>query len=616
MGGYKGKILEVNLTTGAISHSTIDEDVLRKFIGGSGLAAKLFLDRVPPDVDALSAENILFVMNGPITGTGLPGSARISVCAKSPLTNMWGESSCGGFFGPELRFAGYDGIAIKGVSPKPVYLLIDDDKVEICDASDLWGKDTYDVTDLLYKKVTGTRKPRVLVIGPAGENLVRFAGIVSDKADLAARCGMGAVMGSKKLKAIVARGTGKVEPGMPDGFVKKRKEIMETVKTSMVAWALKNLGTNAGMAGGVMTGDTPSKNWALGLNLGALGTVDAPTMNRSYLTKAHACYACPIASKRVCRVAAGPYKIKEGPGPEYETCASFGTLLLNNDMAAIIKANELCNRHGMDTISCGAAIAFALDCLENGLISRDDVDGVQLEWGNASAVLQMVDKIAKRDGFGDTLAEGTRRAAEKIGGNAADYTIEVKGLDLPMHDPRANHALGITYATSVRGACHVNSGVFFDHSFVSDELGVPAGQQPKESEGKAARTIVYEDLGRVVNSAGVCWFTVLPLNFEGLLEELRITSGFDYDLKEMMECGARIWMLQRGLSNLMGITAADDRLPKRIMTAHKEGGAAGSVPDLKLMLKDYYRLRPLNANGRPPKEKLQSLGLSELAARL
>ena len=371
MGGYKGKILEVNLTTGAISHSTQDADVLRKFIGGSGLAAKLLFDRVPPDVDALSAENVLFVMNGPITGTGLPGGGRISVCAKSPLTNMWGESSSGGFFAPELRFAGYDGIAIKGISRKPVYLLIDDDRVELCDASDLWGKDTYEVTDLLGKRLAGKRKVRVLAIGQAGENLVRFASVVCDKADLAARCGMGAVMGSKKLKAIVARGTGKVEPGMPEGFAKKRKEISEKVKGSMVAVALKAMGTNAGMGGGVMTGDTPAKNWALGSNLGALGTIDAPAMNRSYLTKAHACYACPISSKRVCRVITGSYKTKEGPGPEYETCASFGSLLLNNDMAAITKINELCNKYGIGCKKLGKLIVAT---------AHEELEGLDRLW--------------------------------------------------------------------------------------------------------------------------------------------------------------------------------------------------------------------------------------------
>jgi len=259
-----------------------------------------------------------------------------------------------------------------------------------------------------------------------------------------------------------------------------------------------------------------------------------------------------------------------------------------------------------------------MDCFENGLIDSKDTDGIELKWGNVDAVLKMLDKIVKRDGFGDTLAEGSKRAAERIGRNASDYTVEVKGLEVPMHDPRAGHGMGLAYATSIRGACHLQHGDLFTEMniLLRPEIGLTGPYQGKVSEGKAEMTLISENLGMVVNAAVICWFVMLSLGIEDLLYALRATSGFDYDIKEMMECGERLWMFKRGLDNLMGITAADDRLPKRIMTPTKEGGAAGSVPNMELMLKEYYSLRPLDANGRPTKEKLQSLGLSELAAKL
>jgi aldehyde:ferredoxin oxidoreductase len=618
MASYKGKILEVNLANGSIAHSTLEQDILRRFIGGSGLAAKLFLDRVSPDVDPLSGENILFIMTGPLAGTALPGVSRLAAGFKSPLTNIWGESNCGGNFGPELKFAGYDGIAIAGISDRPVYLFIDDDRVEIRDASDLWGRDIYETTDLLKERIGGRRSAKVLAIGPAGENLVSYASAINDKDAVLGRCGTGAVMGAKKLKAIAVRGSGKVEPARPAEFEKLRKHIMEKVRASATTYKLRKYGTDGGMVDGAMSGDLPIKNWSLGKNLALASKIDGATLSEKYLTRTHACYGCPVACKRVIRVEEGPYDVDEGPGPEYETCASFGSLLMVDDLAGIVKANEVCNRYGLDTISCGASIAFAIDCFENGIIGKQDTDGIELKWGDMGAILKMVDKIARRDGFGDTLAEGSKRAAQKIGRNAYNNAIEVKGLELPMHDPRAGHGLGLAYATSVRGGCHLTHIVAYTETgtFVAPEIGLHGDYDPKTSEGKAEMTIVSENLAMVVNSAIICQFVLLSLSVGDVLDMLRTTTGFDYDLKEMMECGERTWLLKRGLCNLMGVGAADDRLPQRILTPTNEGGAAGSVPDIDLMLKQYYKLRPLDAEGRPTREKLHSLGLSDLAARL
>ncbi|HEY48732.1 MAG TPA: aldehyde ferredoxin oxidoreductase family protein [Dehalococcoidia bacterium] len=618
MKGYMGNILEVNLTTGAVGKTTVEREVLRKFIGGGGVAAKLFLDRVSPDVDPLSGGNVLFLMTGPLTGVRLPGAARFAACFKSPLTGIWGETNCGGNFGVGMRFAGYDGIAIEGASDKPVSIVIEDEHVEIRDASDIWGMDTYEVTDILKKQFKGGKEVKVLTIGQAGEKLVRYAAIINDKRSALGRTGGGAVMGSKKLKAVVIRGTGSVEPADAAGFEKIRKEVLEKVKTSKDTESLRAYGTAGGMVAGTKRGDVPYKNWALGQDLDIARKISGQVMAKEYLVKTAACHGCPVACKRVVSVKEGPYATEEGPGPEYETLASFGSMLMVDDLAGLIKINEACNRYGVDTISCGCTIAFAIDCFENGIIDSGDTGGIELKWGNADAVLKMVERIGRREGLGDILAEGSRRAAQRLGGKAVDYAIESKGLEAPMHDPRAGHGLGLAYATSIRGACHNQHLVLAIEAdgMSYPEIGLPGPYEAKTSEGKAKMTMLCEDLGMVVNSAIICQFVLGSLSLRDLVDMLRTTTGFDYSLAEMMECGERIWLLKRGLCNLMGVRAVDDRLPKRMLTPVKEGGAAGSVPDMALMLRDYYRLRPLDDEGRPAKDKLRSLGLSDLADRL
>ena len=618
MAGYMGKMIEVNLTTGAIKKFTIGQDVLRKFMGGSGLGAKLFLDTVSPDVDPLSGDNTLFFTTGPLTGTNIPGGARSTACFKSPLTNIWGESNCGGSFGPELRYAGYDGIIVKGASAKPVYLLIDDDRVEIKDATDLWGKDTYQTADALKQNIGGTRKATVLAIGQAGENLVKYACIVNDGYAKFGRCGGGAVMGSKKLKAIVVRGTGKLEFANPAEFQKRRKEIADKSKEHIAIQFMKEHGTNGGMTVLAVTGDLPGKNWSLGDNTDVASKVNGVTVTEQYLVSPHSCYGCPNGCKRVVRVKEGPYKVDASPGPEYETAASLGTLLMVDDLPGLIRANELCNRYGLDTITCGSTIAFAMDCFDNGIISSNETDGMDLKWGNIVAVLELIEKIARREGFGNILAEGSRKAAQKIGKAAVDYAVEVKGLEVPMHDPRAGHSLGLAYATSIRGACHVsnlNTSIEMN-TIVAPEIGLTGTYEGMKSEGKAEMTMISENLASICNAATLCTIAVMPWAMQDIVDMLRTTTGFDYDVKEMMECGERIWMLKRGLDNLMGVKRADDRLPKRILTPTKEGAAAGSVPNMELMLKEYYSLRGLDSKGRPSKAKLNSLGLAELAAKL
>ena len=616
MGTNRGKILDVDLSTGTVSTSTVDEDTQRKFIGGSGLAAKLFLDRVPPNTDPLGEKNTLFLMGGPLAGTSFPTSSRVTAAYKSPLTGIWGQATAGGSFAAEMKNAGYDGISITGASAKPVYLYIEDDKVEIKDAADLWGKDCYETTDIL-KERHGT-KADMLEIGTAGENLVKFAGMMNGKWGSISRCGGGAVMGSKKLKAVVIRGTGKVAPAVPEAFDGVRKVAVDKLKESVITQALTAAGTAMGVEVNAMTGVLPVKNYTVGEGNYLGPKLSGGAITAQYLTKPHACLTCPIACKRTVKVAEGPYAVEEGPGPQYETVGAFGSLMLIEDLAAVIKMGEMANRYGMDSISCGATIAFAMECFDKGLITSEDLDGNQLRWGNPDDVLAIMDKIAKRQGFGDVLAEGSRSAARKIGKNSEDFTVEVKGLEFALYDVRGSHGHGLGFVMSNRGACHVASEIGKIESGWTTwpEIGIAGGYDPKADEGKGELNVTCENVAMLSNSVTMCQFGLMSMSITDLVEALKAATGFDYTLDELMECGARIWMLLRGLNNLMGVTAADDRMPKRILTPHTEGGAAGSVPNIELMLKDYYKTRGLEANGRPQKAKLESLGLTDLAARL
>ena len=618
MGGYAGKILEIDLSTWKIGTGSIKEEDRKKFIGGSGLAAKIFFDSFDPKVDPLSSENPLIIMTGPVVGTQFPGTSRFAVCGKSPLTGIWGEGTCGGNFGPELKFAEIDGIIFRGISPTPVYLAIEDDRIELRDASDLWGMDNYALTDLLKERHGKEKRPKVLSIGPAGENVVKFAAICNDKGDFIGRTGMGALMGSKRLKAIVVKGTRKVEISHPEEYATLRKLLVEKSRDSMVAQSFRSMGTDVGMDLFMMTGDVPIKNWMIGEDLKLSANLGGPAMTEKYLTRNHACSFCPIACKRVVKVDDGPFKTEEGPGPEYETCSSFGTLIMNGDLAGVIKANEWCNRYGMDTISCGATIAFAMEAFEKGLITQKDTGGIDLTWGNVDGAIELLHKIAKKEGIGAVLSEGTREAARRLGKGAEEFSVEVKGLEVPMHDPRGFHGMGLAYMTSIRGACHlmhlalpVEQGMnaFREAGFQENYLG-------QTSEGKAEMIKICENLGLPCNSLVICEYVAWTLSANDLAEMVRVTTGFDFTLKDLLACGERTWLLKRGLGNMMGVGAKDDQLPKRILTPLKEGSAAGSVPDVEKLLREYYEIRGMDREGKPKKEVLIKAGLNELAEKL
>ncbi len=614
--GYAGRFLRVDLTEGRCSPFTVENDRLRKFIGGSSLGAKLFLDGYPLDADPLAPESPLMVMTGPMVGSGFPGTSRFAVCAKSPLTGIWGESACGGTFGPELKKAGYDGIVITGRAEKPVVLSIVEGEAKLTDASGLWGRDIYETTDLLKEADKGAK---TLVIGPAGENLVRFAAIGNDKGHFVGRTGLGAVMGAKRLKAISVRGEGKLAKADEARFRELHREAVQQIKDSALAGSLHAMGSDANMDLGMINGDVPVKNWSVGEDFDLSSALSGPTLSETYLTRAHACTHCPVACKRVVRVPDGPFQTEEGPGPEYETCGAFGTMIMNSNLAGVIKANELCNRLGMDTISCGSAIAWAMELFEKGTLTVKETDGLDLAWGNMESVLALLPRIARREGFGDLLAQGSLAAARKIGGNAVDAVVHVKGLDLPMHDPRGFHGMGLAYMMSNRGACHLQ------HAVLATEQGMASWPQlfPMKddykgttSEGKAELVFHSENYGILGNSLSICHYLTDCLKPETIRDAFNAITGFGLDFDGLMACGARDWTLKRGINNLLGVTEKDDVLPKRIMTPLKEGAGAGSVPDVEKLKREYYALRGLDERGFPREEKLRELGLDDLRERL
>ena len=616
MNGYAGKFLEVDLTKGACSSFTIEEARLKKFIGGSCLAASLYLEKYNLNADPLAPESPLMVMNGPLVGSGFPGSSRFAVAAKSPQTGIWGEAACGGNFGPELKKAGYDGIIITGQSKSPVILSVINGEAKISPADKLWGKDIYEVTDICKAE---DKAIKVLAIGPAGENLVKFAAIANDKAHFIGRTGLGAVMGAKKLKAIIVRGNQSLGKANEEKYKEIFKAAMAELKGSAFADSLHLMGTDAMMDLGMMTGDVPIKNWTVGEDFELSAKLSGPTMRETYLTKAHACANCPIACKRVVAVKDGPYQTEEGPGPEYETCGTFGTMIMNYDLAAVIKANELCNRYGMDTISAGATIAMAMELYEKGIIDKNKTDNLELTWGNMETVLALLKKISVREGFGNILAEGSLKAATQLGAKDLDSVVHVKGLELPMHDPRGFHGMGLAYMMSNRGACHMQ------HAAMGMEQGMVSWSQlfemkedydGKTSEGKARLVYNSENYGILDNSLSICHYLMYCLSPETLRDAFNAITGFNFEFKDFLTCGARDWTLKRGINNLLGVTVKDDVLPKKILTPLLEGAGAGSIPDMKLLRDEYYAIRGLTPNGIVSEEKLLELGLPELRDKL
>jgi len=614
MSGNYHKLLKIDLGAGTIETIDLEEAMMRTHVGGSSLAARLFFEADGYQYQPLAAESPLYIITGPMVGTNFPGTSRFVLCARSPLTGIWGESASGGFWGAELKKAGFDGISIEGKAAVPSYIMIDDSNVSVMDAGELWGLDTYQTVDALKDKYKGQRSVRILAIGPAGENLVKYAAVSNDKAHYCGRTGMGSVMGSKNLKAIVVRGNGKVPVADQKTYQEARKTALANIKESMIAASMHDLGTAAAMDMGMMTGDVPIKNWSLGEDYEMAAALGGPAIHETILEGRVACYTCPIGCKPVVAVDHPEYAIAKGPGPEYETCATFGTMIMNDDLNAVAYANELCNRLGLDTITCGATLAFMMDCYANGLLSLQDLDGVDMAWGNVDAAIKTVQKIAYREGFGDRAAEGSQALAASIGKDAEKYAVTVKGLELPMHDPRGFHGQGLAYMNSNRGACHLQHAVqAVEQGMVAwPEVGLEEDYAATESAGKAKMVCISENIGQMANAACICQFVHWAMGLDEFLDGFNAVTGYGFDMQELIAAGQRAWVLKRALNNIMGVTAADDRLPQKVLTPTAEGSAAGSVPDEDLMRKEYYEIRGLDEKGFPTSGLLQELGLTFL----
>jgi len=604
-----GKILRVNLSDHSIKVERLNDALLEDYIGGKGLGTRILYDELNPEVKGLDPENKLIYMTGPLTGLI---SSKIEIIAKSPLCLGIGDSNMGGFFGPELKFSGFDGIIFEGKSENPVVLSIIGEDIDLIEAKKLkvWKKST-GRTEKSIRDYYKDPKIRVACIGPAGENQVLFASIMSDKR-AAGRTGMGAVMGSKNLKAVAVKANIKESIGIanPEKFLELFQKYIKNVYKDMVVSAFSQMGTVSGMTLGMVVGDTPIKNWAK-------GTFDVKKIDANAFAsiniKTPTCYACNVHCHRWIKV--GNY---EGKGPEYETIAAFGTLLMNGELEPILEANTKCNDLGLDTISCGSVIAWAMEAFEKGLITEEDV-GMDLTWGNMDSVLKLIDMIAKKQDFGAILAEGVMRASKKIGKGSEEFAIHVKGLEMPMHDPRAINGMGLQYATELVGARHSTANQIIPMGLVNipiPEIGIKKSPNRVKPEGQAEAVIKIQDFNAVASSFITCSFpTSTGKLMKNQVEIYNVVVGKKLKMDEIMKIGERITNLRRAFNIRCGLTPKDDTLPKRITSEPlTEGGAKGNTVDIDQMLKDYYELRDWDPNtGKPSKEKLISLGLKKIA---
>jgi aldehyde:ferredoxin oxidoreductase len=599
MKGWIGKLLRVDLTKGECKVEELDKNLAAKFIGGRGLGSKILFDEIDPKVDPFSPNNKLIMATGPLTGTSASASGRYMVITKAPLTGTIGCSNSGGHFGAELKYAGFDAIVFEGKAKEPVYLCIEDGKAELRDAKALWGKTTHETTDQILSETD--MDARVACIGPAGEKLVRYACVINDKHRAAGRSGVGAVMGSKNLKAVAVKGSGSVAVADKEAFRKAALDVFQKVKANPVtSKGLPAYGTcvlvNIINASGIF----PTRNFSEGVFEGA-EKISGETLADDILIRNRACFSCPIACGRVVKVTNPKYECF-GEGPEYESDWSMGACCGVDNLDAVAKGNYLCDTLGLDPISAGVTIACGMELFQRGILSTKEV-GRSLNFGDADAMVEMVRQIGYREGFGDALAEGSYRLAEKYG--HSEYSMTVKKQEFPAYDARGVQGMGLQYATSNRGACHVRGYL------ISPEiLGSPQKLDPFETEEKAGWVKTFQDLTAVVDSAGLCLFNTFAFGGPEIVEYLKAATGVEMNLEELMRAGERIWNLEKMFNLKAGISGKEDRLPDRLLKDPMPGGPAkGRVAELGKMLPEYYELRGWDKEGVPTKEKLKELGL-------
>ncbi len=630
--GFHNKIIRINLSNGCITFDEPGENFFRRYLGGRGVIGYYLLNELEAGIDPLSPENKLIFTASVITGAKIPGAGRHSVGAKSPLTGFYGESESGGFWGPELKSAGYDGIILEGRAEKPVYLFIKDDRIELKDASHLWGQTVLETNDMLIEE-TGEAKLKTLIIGPAGENLVKFAGIAHDLSHYHGRTGMGAVMGSKNIKAVVVRGTGRQEFFNQDKLKEIFRYFTENFQNNNDNKNQHQHGTSDYYFGSQAAGTLPTYNYRKGYFEKL--EYDADELHAALKKKTEGCYACPLRCKQVFE-AEKPYKINGRlGGPEFETLGAFGSICGISDMYAAPKAHEICNQLGIDTVSAGVTIAFAMECYERGLISKEDTDGIELEFGNVEAMFSMLKKIAYRDGFGNILAEGSKKAGKIIGKGAEKYSMQVKGQEFAVAEPRAKFGVGLAYAVSPTGADHLQHE--HDGAFDSALTGYSHTADDPHSMLKTLYSLGWYDpvpslsLGfekvalfthlqhywSLFNMLDICIFTFQPvrtLKITHIPEIVKAVTGWDTSLMELIEAGRRGTTMARLFNLKHGMTKEDDlNIPDRMFEGLQEGPLNGSKLDreeFEKAVSSYYEMMGWDSEeGIPLESTVHYLGI-------
>lgn len=596
--GWMGTMIRVNLTDGTIIKEALNMKDANDFVGARGLGTKYYCNEVDPGIDPLSPENKLIFMTGPLTGTAAPSGGRYEVVSKAPLTGAIGAANSGGHFGPELKYAGYDGIIFEGKADHPVYLHIDDDLVEICDASDLWGKGVHVVTDELVERHGSVR---VATIGTPGERMMLFSGVMNDKNRAAGRGGMGAVMGSKNLKAVVVRGTGGVKVARGDGYMREvTKARAMLAENPVTGEGLGAFGTEVLVNIVNEVGGLPLHNGRDGSYWDKADDTSGETLAKTYLVKNQSCFGCSIACGRVTKVEGRGDLDGFGEGPEYEAGWSYGASCGVNDLGAIVKCNFICNEYGMDPITLGATIACAMELYELGAIPEEDI-GFPLRFGDAEAMVRCTQLCADGDGFGQVLGLGSYRLAEKYG--HPELSMSVKKQEMPAYDGRAIQGIGLEYATSNRGGCHVRG-----YMISPEVLGLPVKLDPLVTEGKASMLKIFQDLTALCDSVGICLFTTFGIGLPEIAGLYREAVGSDETDEEILLKGERIWNLEKRFNIEAGVEK--DTLPPRLLReALPSGPAKGKVNELQTMLAEYYQERGWTAEGIPTEEKLAELSL-------
>lgn len=600
MYGWVGKLLRVNLANKTIKEEPLNFEDAKLYLGARGLGTKIFMNEVDPRVEPLSPDNKLIFLTGPLTGTLASSAGRYEVVTKAPLTGTIGASNSGGHFGPELKFAGYDGIIFEGKAENPVYLYINNGKAELRDAKHLWGKTVFETTDELITETNSGS--RVACIGPAGEKGVLYATIMNDKHRAAGRSGLGAVMGSKNLKAVVVKGSGNVDVAKPKEFMDSCLDARVKLKANPVTGGgLPAYGTQILVNILNQSGALPTRNWRDGGIFENAEETSGEALSEKYLVKNKGCFACSIGCGRVTRVPDGKYK-GMGEGPEYEAGWSFGADCGVKDLAAICKANFICNEYGLDPITLGSTIACAMELYEKGIVNREEL-GRDLKFGDADALVEFTKLAAVREGFGDKLAKGSYRLAEEYG--HPELSMSVKKQEMPAYDGRAVQGMGLEYATSNRGGCHVRG-----YMTSPEILGLPQKLDPLVTDDKAQWLKIFQDLTAVVDSAGICLFTTFALGLPEISEMIRTAVGVNYTDEEVLRIGERIWNLEKVFNLKAGFTKSDDSLPPRLLNeALTEGPGKGLVVMLDEMLSEYYKVRGWKEDSEPTEEKLRELSI-------